>query len=567
MSIEKILLEFISSKEPSAIAIQGAWGAGKTYFWKNKIETELLIKPWKKKYSYISLFGINSLTELKTAIAVATDEFDRDAINKKRNNNFLFGWTWKAIQWLGDILRIVPRSGKALGDLYERIGFYLVRNRIICFDDVERHGKKLELIDFLGLVTYLSEQRSCRVAVIINPDLLSDTDKSTWLKYHEKVFSGEVTYTPKIDETISLILKNESNQPWHEHTCTSLKKLEISNIRIIQKISRFMNLAWQLAPESSKEKAAEQMGRAIPLLVWSTYGSSDDAPPLDFILGRGRFDPFSFVKPKDDTRSLEEKVWSELLNNYGYYPAGTLDEAIIDMIKKGFPDSEMFAIGFADLSQEIELSRRKDIWNDAWKLYHSSVSDNQIEMIEAFSKAWPLVADHEHATNLQSTARLMRLLGRADLATSFIEQWVRARTGNRVEELSPRELHSFNVIDDSEIIEACSNAIADHENKPINLLDAFEKAKESISVSDEVAQAFSAATVDEIIHVFDNSSGEDFARTIKKLAQLSANPEGSRMHIGGKKVIEACKLLAKKSALNSDRMRSWIGIETDAKID
>jgi len=65
MSVEVIkdqIFHFLSSEEPEVMAIKGEWGVGKTFSWKkflkdanseNKINLE--------RYSYVSLFGINSL--------------------------------------------------------------------------------------------------------------------------------------------------------------------------------------------------------------------------------------------------------------------------------------------------------------------------------------------------------------------------------------------------------------------------------------------------------------------------------------------------------------------------
>lgn len=66
------------------MVLRGRWGIGKTYLWKNRVLPAVLIKPWKTRYSYVSLFGIGSLPELKVALAVATEEFNYDA-DRRRN--------------------------------------------------------------------------------------------------------------------------------------------------------------------------------------------------------------------------------------------------------------------------------------------------------------------------------------------------------------------------------------------------------------------------------------------------------------------------------------------------
>ncbi|XCN84571.1 P-loop NTPase fold protein [Klebsiella pneumoniae] len=70
MSLEFIkeqLSDFISSTEPEVMAIQGEWGIGKTYTW-NTFLKDNKDKVAFNRYSYVSLFGINSLDSLKYSI-------------------------------------------------------------------------------------------------------------------------------------------------------------------------------------------------------------------------------------------------------------------------------------------------------------------------------------------------------------------------------------------------------------------------------------------------------------------------------------------------------------------
>ncbi len=65
--IQEALTKFIASDQPGIFAVKGAWGVGKTYFW-HKFAEEA--KPAKncRAYSYVSLFGIESVSELRRTI-------------------------------------------------------------------------------------------------------------------------------------------------------------------------------------------------------------------------------------------------------------------------------------------------------------------------------------------------------------------------------------------------------------------------------------------------------------------------------------------------------------------
>ncbi|EMV1908006.1 NTPase, partial [Shigella flexneri] len=80
--IKEQLSDFISSAEPEVMAIQGEWGIGKTYTW-NAFLKENKNKIAFNRYSYVSLFGVNSLDALKYSIFENT--ITKDFIGNKPN--------------------------------------------------------------------------------------------------------------------------------------------------------------------------------------------------------------------------------------------------------------------------------------------------------------------------------------------------------------------------------------------------------------------------------------------------------------------------------------------------
>ena len=73
MSVQDVkvsLDNFLSSEQPRAIALTGKWGRGKTFFWSSVINEFFRKSDFDSglRYSYVSLFGISSISELKDAI-------------------------------------------------------------------------------------------------------------------------------------------------------------------------------------------------------------------------------------------------------------------------------------------------------------------------------------------------------------------------------------------------------------------------------------------------------------------------------------------------------------------
>jgi Cdc6-like AAA superfamily ATPase len=74
--VEKALIDFAVHKTGSAIVLKGEWGTGKTHLW-NKVIKNHRGSFVRKTYSYVSLFGLNSLPDLKRSIfenSVPTDK-------------------------------------------------------------------------------------------------------------------------------------------------------------------------------------------------------------------------------------------------------------------------------------------------------------------------------------------------------------------------------------------------------------------------------------------------------------------------------------------------------------
>jgi hypothetical protein len=66
--VEKALDDILDNDRPCVIAIKGPWGVGKTYFWNEYVKRHkkrIQEKTQVRAYSYCSLFGIESVRELK----------------------------------------------------------------------------------------------------------------------------------------------------------------------------------------------------------------------------------------------------------------------------------------------------------------------------------------------------------------------------------------------------------------------------------------------------------------------------------------------------------------------
>lgn len=563
MSIQKTIDGFLSAKASSAIVLQGKWGVGKTYFWRHRILKDATAEPWRQRYSYVSLFGINSLSELKASLSIATAEFDIDAQSQWRLKRSLTRLWWKGQRWVGDLIQFVPKFGDKAGKLYERASFYAVRDRVICLDDVERRGSALGLRDVLGLVSYLVEDRNCRVVVILNNGRLSEVDQSIWNDNKEKVFHGELNYSPTLRETIALGLSEDFQEPWYESAFSHLESLGVSNIRLIQRTSRALRLVVDSAGKDMLQPiTVDHISKVLSLLAYSAFGSGDGAPPFDMVLrvtGQSRI--VSAVAGSSKDATAQEKEFEEAIRKYGLYLYTTLDRELVHTIREGFPDIDKLRAAVHEFQADAESRRLKDLWHDAWRTYHDTLQDNSGEIVAAMRQAWPPVSRMEAAHSLQSLARLLRFLGESELASSYIKIWVDQRKPNGAKEFDERVIQSYSPVDDEEIRSLIAAARDDLE-EIISLEDAFNMwMEDDHRVPEGLVSVFAASSPDEMEKVLLAVRSERLVAGLRKLPALRSRPNDAEWSRAFSNFQTALKKLSDQSGLADRRIGTWVGSE------
>ena len=236
------------------MAIKGEWGIGKTYFWdnyfnNNKSNLGLVA------YSYVSLFGIGSIDELKTKLfhngkPLMTTEEIREEFKRNLENSNELSQLFKKSSLFKNILdainskiyslnkftwftKYIPQfsSLSKLQSIYE---YNLVNKYLICFDDLERCGESLNIKDVMGLIDELSVKKNCKILLILNENTFDDEQKLGFDKYREKIIDFELEYKPSIESNLEIIFP-EKNRVF-KTLLNSFSILKVRNIRIFKKV-------------------------------------------------------------------------------------------------------------------------------------------------------------------------------------------------------------------------------------------------------------------------------------------------------------------------------------------
>ena len=280
--IQQHILEFLSSSEPEVLAISGAWGVGKTFAWNQELVNCRDDKALEfDKYSYVSLFGVNSLEVLKATLF--ENLIDSSLIGSDPSLKSLKDNTVSMSKSLGQKsikqIKNLPFLKNA-SSVLDAMSYMYVSNSLICIDDLERKGNALSSKDILGIVSQLKEQKKCKVVLLLNEASISDS--TDYKEFKEKVIDKEITFNPTPSECIDLIIHNDFALIETVRECA--ETLSLTNMRVISKAYSLMSKCLQhcgdLDPEISR-----QICHTITLFTTSYYCSSSNKriPPIDFL--------------------------------------------------------------------------------------------------------------------------------------------------------------------------------------------------------------------------------------------------------------------------------------------
>lgn len=428
IKVKSALVDFVKGEKDRAIVLKGDWGTGKTHLWKQVVR-ESRDSFNKRNYSYVSLFGLNSLKDLKKSIYenkvyrerahIASDESSFEENLKDISGRFA-GWMRKGSSLLNDVSAM---GVKGIGPIVESLQFIRVTDTLICLDDFERKGSGLHDREVLGLISLLVESKNCRVVMLLNDGTLKSGDD--FFSYHEKVFDYEVTFNPSIDESVSLVFGSADN--FHGILAKNATKLKINNIRLLKKIDYFAGLLKKTL-QGCNAQVVEQALHVLPLAILAKYGGDASKVDIDFILNyEGGYVDSTLPGEELDEAELEIKksieAKSDYLEEYGFTRCDEFDVAIIDLVKKGYADEESLGSVIQALEAKIKHDSEIALLQDAWIVFHGSFLANDDEVFAAFDLAIEKSLVNFSINDLDSVAFVYTEAGKASIINSIIDRY------------------------------------------------------------------------------------------------------------------------------------------------
>lgn len=556
--VKEQIERFLNSDLPEVMAVKGAWGVGKTYTW-NKIlkDANENQKIKYEKYSYISLFGINSLESLKYAVFEQT--INAALIGKSPNletfktnaDTLLTSLGKKSFQYFQSAPLV-----KNFAPAIQSASFLSVNKTIICIDDFERKSEKISLRDVLGLVLLLKEQRNCKIALIFNDEKMGGENGDEYRRFREKVIDFEIEFKPTPKECIAIALP--SQEVLTSNLGDLIERLGISNIRVIKKIERVAKILAPLLARYEKE-VLDQALHTLCLYSYCFYSSDDSVPDYKYVLDIG-YALLGFDDKKE--QSDEEKEWNSFLREYGYRHADEFDLRIAEAVEKGYVHEDALHLRAKQLNDQIVASKSESSFSAAWRLYHDTFADNKAELIDGLYKSFENNAKYISRVNLNGTVRLFRELDENELAGKVIDLYIESHKDNPAV-FDPSDYSFSRDITDNEIKKRFGE-LADEAKEEQTVRDVLTKIAGKDGWGGEDEKILANTSSNEFFEVFKSEEGEHLSAYVDICLRFGrfSNASEQQKRIADN-AINALKRIANESPLNARRVQKF-GVVLDS---
>ncbi|HEX8580356.1 MAG TPA: hypothetical protein VF655_12290 [Allosphingosinicella sp.] len=401
--------------------IAGKWGVGKTFAWNRFLaDAKRAGKVRSPYYAYVSLFGLGSLDELKAAVFQNTVQAAE--IGKAADLDTLNGVVKSApALWRkgGTLARLLPGADKYLSN-FEKVGFFWIKEQIICIDDLERKSRNLDLRDVLGLISYLKEQRRCKVVLLLNEEQLAEVEAAEFHSQLEKIGDVTLRFDPTPAEAAEIGINPRSK--FCGNLRANCEKLGIVNIRTLKKIER---MAARLDEEliAFDPRVLKQAIQSVALFAYAKF-HPDDAPSVEFLRSLSDYEA-QFAEAQGGQPSHPE--WRAILDEYGFAQVDEFDSVILQSVLNGHLDAAHLQGEAKRLEQRLIESDGDRSFSEAWELYHDSFEDNGEIVRERFIDAIRKTPKAISPTHLSATVALIKELGGVENIDDLLAGYVEAR--------------------------------------------------------------------------------------------------------------------------------------------
>lgn len=558
---EKEIKRFLESDTPTVLCIKGKWGTGKTFLWNKCFKDTLNQKTIKyEMYSYVSLFGIDNINEIKTAIfenTLTRDDFlARPSIETLGTTIDVTLSKSKKIQ---NITKIAEKIFKTPGVLEQcsQLGYLGINKQIICFDDFERSGKNLSTSDVLGLTTILKESKKCKIVFIVNENELDKDKLADFNKHIEKVSDQIINFQPTPSEAVKTAL-NPNNELLKDIQ-DNCEKLKISNIRLIKRIFELSTQVLKII-DSKHTTFNKECLKTICLGICAHFDPSN-YPPIDFIRKYNDLNWYMDDTYKEAQKDPIQSKWIDLLEELAYQSTDSLDNEIFQCISRGYViDNELLSKAKIVENAWIESNIDNPL-TEAWRhLYHGSLSEDDDVVLNGIYTATKNHISRISVNGLNSSCRLLRENEHQEEADELIKLFIES---NQHQPLAYWDVNNHSFVSQDEIDKGILSTLNEqyinfNDTRPIQTI-VENICSGKISLEDYLS--IGKLSTEEFEKIIYNLKGENLDGFIREVIKFNYRADNNAVR-AYKTAMTALRKIASRSPLRARRLAKY-GIEIE----
>ncbi len=239
--IKDLISDYIAKSTNYAVLINGKWGSGKTYYFKNVL-VDIIEKqkirngnPKSFKVIYLPLYGIKSIDNIYTQIlSELYPILNRKNVKLAISTTKIFARGLLAISGFRNIDDYIEDGKEATKEiLIEPYELFF------CFDDLERCHPDLRMKELLGFINYLVDDLGCKVCIITNEGKIADIEYQI---IKEKTIGFTYEFNPIFNNSVYSICQQKYKHTYkkfgtfisnHEELVLTNLKHSDSNLRTV----------------------------------------------------------------------------------------------------------------------------------------------------------------------------------------------------------------------------------------------------------------------------------------------------------------------------------------------
>jgi hypothetical protein len=234
-NIKLIFNDYLNTENTNyALMLNGNWGSGKSFFWKNTLEE--IVKQNEYKEIYISLNGISKIETLEHMLFIKLIPFigSNESSLLKNTTTLVTNVINKASSYF---------LKSSISDIFKGVSVdaFNFTKYIICFDDLER--SQIPVKEVLGFINNYVEHKNLKTIILTDEKEIDKSQKDkSYNNIKEKLIGRIINFKLDIKETFpKLLIKYKTSNPdfydflvkYEKHTTDILVEYKQQNLRTV----------------------------------------------------------------------------------------------------------------------------------------------------------------------------------------------------------------------------------------------------------------------------------------------------------------------------------------------